>query len=253
MNTPESTLVHGATAIFQCDGVTACYDRIPVIFGIDLELARGEVLAILGPNGAGKSSLLGSIAGVVQGAGRIELRGKQLGNLPAHARAAAGLAFVPEGRRNIFPTLSVADNLKIGLRLAPKSERDRIARFIVRLFPSLEERIATSAAMLSGGEQQMLAISVALGRDPTLLILDEPSQGLAPSVLELLEDALAELRTRDLAIILAEQNIDFASRLADRYIVLSQGKAVASGFRKDITDIDKIAAAYFDVPGAVNA
>jgi branched-chain amino acid transport system ATP-binding protein len=163
------------------------------------------------------------------------------------------LAFVPEGRRNIFPTLSVADNLKIGLRLAPKSERDRIARFIVRLFPSLEERIATSAAMLSGGEQQMLAISVALGRDPTLLILDEPSQGLAPSVLELLEDALAELRTRDLAIILAEQNIDFASRLADRYIVLSQGKAVASGFRKDITDIDKIAAAYFDVPGAVNA
>lgn len=231
--------------LLACSGVSAEYGRITVVHGVDLTVAPREVLAVMGANGAGKSSLLGAIAGVVKNAGRIRLDGAELGPLPAHARAGRGLAFVPEARRNIFRALSTAENLEIGLRLTPPAARAETLAFICELFPILRERQALPAGMLSGGEQQMLAIGVALGRQPKVLLLDEPTQGLAPTVFDVLLAALARLRGRDVAVVLAEQNLGFSARVADRFVVLSHGLVVASGGSEAMHDEQTMSALYF--------
>jgi branched-chain amino acid transport system ATP-binding protein len=151
---------------------------------------------------------------------------------------------VPEARRNLFFTMSVRENLDIGLSLSPPAVRAETLDFVLNLFPILRERLPTAAGVLSGGEQQMLAIAVALGRRPEALILDEPSQGLAPAIFDILESAFTQLKKRNIAILLAEQNLAFASQVADRYIVISQGHTVAEGLQDEITNHDKIFAAY---------
>lgn len=209
--------------------MSATYGPVQVVFDVDLDVRRGELVGLLGPNGAGKSSLLGALAGAVRGRGELLLEDKQLNAVPVHRRAANGLAFVPERRRNVFSSMTVGENLALGLRLLPQERRAHVRERILELFPILRERMDAVAGMLSGGEQQMLAIGMALGKEPTVLILDEPSQGLAPVVLDILQRTFETLKQDGLALLVAEQNLAFASKVADRYLVLSHGVIVASG------------------------
>jgi branched-chain amino acid transport system ATP-binding protein len=240
----------GPAPLLEGRAVTGEYGRIQVLSGIDFEVSPGEIVAVLGANGAGKSSFLGALAGSVKSTGDVRLGDRRLTGLPAHRRARLGLALVPEGRRNIFRVVSAAENLEVGLSLTPRRERPEILEFICGLFPILRDRLAVAAGMLSGGEQQMLAIGVALGRRPRALLLDEPTQGLAPAIFDVLETALARLRAAGVAILLAEQNLSFAARVASRYFVLAQGATVASGQREEMTDVERMSALYFGTTAA---
>jgi len=224
-------------------GLHAGYGRIEVCRGIDLEVADGEFLVVLGANGAGKSTLLGAIAGSVAARGTIELDGASLAGRNTRQRARGGLALVPEGRRNLFSPLTVQENLQLGLRLLPAAERARTRDELYAMFPILSTRRGQPAGLLSGGEQQMLALAVALARRPALLLLDEPSQGLAPLVLQNLVEQIGALRSMGLAVLLAEQNRRFAAQLGDRYVVLASGEIVGGGCGAELHDADPVTAA----------
>jgi len=219
----------------------AGYGRIEVCREIDLVLADGEFLAVLGANGAGKSTLLGAIAGSVVSRGSIELDGKSLAGMNVRDRARQGLALVPEGRRNLFSPLTVMENFQLGLRLLPVGERGRTLDELFAMFPILATRRTQPAGLLSGGEQQMLALAVALARRPSLLLLDEPSQGLAPLVLQNLLEQIGSLRKMGLAVLLAEQNHRFAAQLCDRYLALSSGEIVGGGDGNELQDAEHVA------------
>jgi branched-chain amino acid transport system ATP-binding protein len=236
--------VEPQTLVMCCKGITARYSRITVVSGVDFDLHAGEMLAVLGANGAGKSSMLGAIAAIVSGGGEITIRGKNIGRMSAPARAANGISFVPEQRGNIFSTMSVRENIDVGLRLLPVGEREAQRDFILGMFPILKEREQSMAGVLSGGEQQMLAIGLALGRNPDVLILDEPSQGLAPAVFDTLESAFSILKQRGLALLLAEQNVPFASRVADRYAILSHGQIIRRGGKDELRNPEELADAF---------
>jgi branched-chain amino acid transport system ATP-binding protein len=225
--------------VLVCKDVSARYGRIEVCRSIDLRVAAGEAVAILGPNGAGKSSFLGAMAGLVEGGGVVELDGQDLSALPTHIRAQRGLALVPEIRGNICAALTVEENLALGLRIVQSDRKAALAR-IFDLFPILRERLQAAAGMLSGGEQQMLAIGMAAARRPRVLLLDEPTQGLAPSVHDLLRDTIALLRADGLAIIVAEQNVPFAASVVDRFVMLVDGRIVASGEPDELRKHDDI-------------
>ena len=217
--------VVGAAAL-RCRELSPRYGSITVAREIDLDVHAGEVVALLGPNGAGKSSTVECIAGRVDGPGEVEVAGHRVDGLPAFRRARAGLALVPENR-GLFPDLTVADNLRLGAALdrhgAASIER------AVDLFPVLRDRWAQQAGTLSGGEQQMLAIARAIVAAPSVLVLDEPTQGLAPRIYDLIIAALEILREQGLAVLLVEQNVGFAARIADRFCVISAGRLVDSG------------------------
>jgi len=234
-----------ATDLMSCRGISARYSRITVVEGVAFDLRGGEMLAVLGPNGAGKSSLLGSIAGVVSGEGEIKVNGFEIGAMLAHNRAAHGLSFVPERRGNVFPSMSVGENIEIGLRLLQLGERNAQRDSIFGMFPILSERAAITAGLLSGGEQQMLAIGMALGRKPKYLLLDEPSQGLAPAVFDILERVFEALKKSGLALLLAEQNLPFAARTADRYMILSHGEVTRVGGKEDLANPEMLTEAFF--------
>ncbi|NPC56388.1 ATP-binding cassette domain-containing protein [Caenimonas soli] len=221
----------------------AGYGRIEVCREIAMTLADGEFLAVLGPNGAGKSTLLGAIAGSVNGRGQIELNGVRLDHMNARARARHGLALVPEGRRNLFSPLTVHENLQLGLRLLAAAERPRMLEELMAMFPILGSRRAQLSGLLSGGEQQMLALAVALARRPSVLLLDEPSQGLAPLVLQNLAAQIGSLRKLGVSVLLAEQNHRFAAQLCDRYVVLSSGELSGGGGGEELQDADRVASA----------
>lgn len=226
--------------VLRGDGLGAAYGRIRVVEDVALQLSTGEVVVLLGANGAGKSSLLGSIAGVVRGSGQLSLGQQALSGLSGEARAARGLALVPERRGNVFSAMTVEENLQVGLRLSPAARRKQILDNTLALFPILKERMQAKAGMLSGGEQQMLAIGMALGREPRVLLLDEPSQGLAPVVFDLLNDAFSALRQQGLALLVAEQNLPFASQIADRYLVIAHGHLVSEGPGEALHGIDDL-------------
>lgn len=225
---------------FRCQGIGASHGRIRVVDGVALGVASGELLVLLGANGAGKSSLLGALAGTVQGRGTASLGSQDLMRLSAESRSAAGLAFVPERRGNVFSSMTVAENLDIGLRLTPVARRTEVRERIYGLFPILTQRLQAKAGMLSGGEQQMLAIGMALGREPRVLLLDEPSQGLAPVIFDVLRDAFVALRSLGLALLVAEQNLPFAAQIADRYVVLSHGGLVGEGSGHALQGVDDL-------------
>lgn len=215
----------------------------PRLGPLSLTLQAGEALALLGPNGAGKSSLLRTIIGLeTPNAGTITLNGApmQLGDPIAMAKS--GIGYVPEGRR-VFPGLTAAENL---LAVSDASRGERRARMaeILALFPALEARLQSEAWRLSGGEQQMLAIGRALMRRPNILLLDEPSLGLAPQTAATLYAALADVRLGGVAILLAEQNVADAAALADRAAILISGKLVAEGPADTVATPESLAAAY---------
>ena len=229
----------------------AGYRRIRVLYDVTLSIARGETAGVLGPNGAGKTTLLRAIAGTCNVyAGRLEFGGSQLTGKPDHVRASLGIAHVPEGRRT-WPSLTVEENLLMGAWRLPHVERRREAKrllqYVVDLFPRLRERMKQRAAVLSGGEQQMLAIGRALMSKPSLLLVDEPSIGLAPIMMEAVMEALRRLRQdQNLSIMLVEQRIQDVLDFCDRVYILSRGRIVESMPARSALTREAIEAAYFE-------
>lgn len=220
------------------------YGQIEALRGLSLSVAAGSVTVLLGSNGAGKSSTLNAIAGLAAPRGRVEFEGGRIDGLPPEDIVRKGIALCPEGRR-VFPSLSVAENLHLGGAVHAKGE-ELARRMEVELtrFPILRERFHQKAGLLSGGEQQMLAIGRAMMSAPRLLLLDEPSLGLAPKVVDQVFDLILTLRGQGVTILLVEQNAERALEIADRGYVLQSGELVAEGTGADLAASDLIARAY---------
>ena len=233
-------------------GLEAGYDRLQVLHGVDLSVAPRQLVAVIGANGAGKSTLLRAVSGLLRPrAGRVTLSGHDITSASAEQIARRGLVHVPENRL-VFPTLSVDDNLALGgwTRKRDKGHAQRREQAL-ELFPRLKDRIALAAGALSGGEQQMLAIARALMARPSVVVLDEPSLGLAPRVVGEIVAALARLRDeQNLAVLLVEQNVRAAFRVADHVLVMDRGDVVAEGTPAELADDPRVRAAYL---GAADA
>jgi branched-chain amino acid transport system ATP-binding protein len=205
------------------------YGETQIIHGLDLSARQGRLLAVLGRNGAGKTTTLKSIMGLLPAKrGSIMFRGGDLTRLTCFNIARRGIAYVPE-TRDIFPSLTVEENLALAARLKPAGERRWTMERVLAFFPRLAERLRNGGNQLSGGEQQMLAIARALLTNPLLLLLDEPTEGLAPIIVRQIHDKLAELKAEGLTIILVEQNFGFATSLADDAVVIGRGRTVWAG------------------------
>jgi branched-chain amino acid transport system ATP-binding protein len=219
------------TALLEVAGVTAGYRAMPVLEDVTLEIAEREIVSVVGTNGAGKTTLLLTIAGHINAsAGRVSFAGRPITNLPAHDHVADGLVMVPEGGR-LFPMMTVLENLELGAYhpAARKKLRDNLEE-VLAVFPVLAERRRQLAGSLSGGERQMCAVARAMMSMPRLLMLDEPSLGLAPIMVERLFDLIRKLvAEKQLAVLLVEQNVPDALDMCDRGYVLSRGRIVRGG------------------------
>jgi branched-chain amino acid transport system ATP-binding protein len=232
------------TALLEVEGLTAAYGQIRALHGVDITVGEGQVVALLGPNGAGKTTTLRSICGMVRASGRITFRGRDLTGLATEKVTRLGIAHVPEGR-GTFPGLTVTENLKLGAygRRDPDVRRD-IDRWF-EIFPRLADRRDQPAGSLSGGEQQMLAVARALLSRPTLLLLDEPSLGLAPLVVREVFEVLDRIRAEQgTGMLLVEQNAALALELADAAYVLAAGRTVLSGPASEIRAEDSVRRSY---------
>jgi branched-chain amino acid transport system ATP-binding protein len=221
------------------------YGEVEAVRRVDLAVDSGEIIALVGANGAGKSSTLGAIAGLVPVvSGKVVFDGVDIIGLAPEAIARKGVALVPEGRR-IFAGLTVADNLRLGgaMHLSAVEARAREEEML-ELFPILRRYHRVKGGNLSGGEQQMLAIARALMSKPRMVLLDEPSLGLAPQLIDIVFDLIAELRRNGLTILLVEQNVALALEIADRAIVLANGEVVLSGTAKELASSDLVRQAY---------
>jgi branched-chain amino acid transport system ATP-binding protein len=216
--------------VLKLDGVVAAYDDVICLHAVSLEVRRGEIVTLIGANGAGKSTTLKTISGLLAPrAGTIEFDGRNIGGLPPDAIVALGLVQVPEGRR-VFPELSVEDNLRAGAYLVRERARVRATLDqVFRRFPALAERRRQFAGTLSGGEQQMLAFGRAMMAQPKLLMLDEPSLGLAPLMVEEVMRSIRMFRESGTTVLLVEQNANLALRLADRACVMEMGTITMEG------------------------
>ncbi len=205
-------------------GLQAWYGESHVLHGVDLHVNEGEMICILGRNGMGKTTTLRSIMGILRKrTGQISFAGQDMMNVPLHKTAKAGLGFVPE-ERGIFATLTVEENLMLPPVVAPGG---RTVREIYTLFPNLEERRSSPGTKLSGGEQQMLAMARILRTGAKCLLLDEPTEGLAPVIIQRIGEVLVELKKRGMTVVLVEQNFRFASKVADRFYLMDHGEMVA--------------------------
>ncbi len=213
--------------------VDAWYGAAQVVYGVTLGVDAGEVVALIGRNGAGKTSLLRATMGLMpRAAGDIELAGEAVGRLPPHQRARRGLGYVPEDRR-IFTDLTVRENLLLAARPQPGGFGERE---LLEIFPNLAEMLDRPASQMSGGEQQMLAVARTLAANPRVVLLDEPSEGIAPLVVARMKEAVQAMRTRGVAILLSEQNLAFVARLADRAVLIEQGHIVGTATRDEIEE-----------------
>ncbi len=220
------------------------YGEIEAVKGIDLAVAEGAIVALLGPNGAGKSSTMHGLVGLVPATGEIALAGQSIAKVAPEDISRLGIALVPEGRR-VFPSLTVAENLLLGGAVHTRRHDTQAAEEkLLRRFPILRERYRQKAGLLSGGEQQMLAIARALMAGPKLLLLDEPSLGLAPQVVDSVFDLIAELRTGGLTILLVEQNAARALEIADYGYVLVNGKIELEGSGAELASSQRVREAY---------
>ncbi len=220
--------------VLTLSAVDACYGEVQVLRGFDLSLAKGEVLCLLGRNGAGKTTALKAIMGLVAvRGGTIVKDGADLSKLAPHEVPKAGVAYVPQGRR-LFAELTVAENLEIGLMARGKGRVTREA--VLDLFPVLRERLSQRSGTLSGGEQQMLAMARALCIEPDVLLLDEPTEGLMPSMIARIRETVAGLRERGVSTILVEQRVDAVLSLADRVAFIENGQ------NRETVDVEKVRA-----------
>jgi branched-chain amino acid transport system ATP-binding protein len=231
--------------LLRIEGLRAGYGDVEVLRGISLEIAAGEVVALLGANGAGKTTTMRTISGLLHpSGGRITFEDRRIDRLPAARIVELGLVQVPEGRK-IFPSLTVLENLELGsyTRAARPHRRESLER-VLALFPILAERRAQSAGTMSGGQQQMLAIGRALMARPRLLMLDEPSLGLAPMIVQEIFRIIGEINRAGTTVLLVEQNTRQALALAGRGYVLENGRVVLSGAGRDLLDNEHVQRAY---------
>ncbi len=236
---------NGAEPLLDVRDLNAGYGKLAVLRGVSLDVAAGELVAVLGPNGAGKSTLLRAISRFDASitAGSVRFAGRDLATVPAQSLVRAGLAHVPEGRQ-LFTEMTVDDNIRLGAYVTrDDSLETRVADMYAR-FPALAERKSAVAFSLSGGEQQMLALARALIARPKLLMLDEPSTGLAPQIVETIFTIVAELRAAGTAILLVEQNAYLTLAHADRAYVLESGVIALSGTAKELADDPRVQAIY---------
>ena len=218
--------------MLSVEGVEAGYGRTTVLFGVSMEVPDDALVCVMGRNGVGKTTLIKTMMGVIKASrGRITLDGRDITGLRSDQRVKAGLAYVPQGRAS-FPSLSVRENLQVVIEASPNGVADGQAALdgALDLFPRIRKLLGRQAGFLSGGEAQQLALARALVTRPRLLLLDEPTEGIQPSVIIEIENAIAQLNaTNGLAIVLVEQYMEFALRLAQRYVVLDAGRVVAEG------------------------
>jgi branched-chain amino acid transport system ATP-binding protein len=238
------------SALLKITGLRAAYGKIVALKGVDLEVNRGEIVALIGSNGAGKSTLMMSIFGKPRAqAGHIVFDGQDITHVPTHAIARLRISQAPEGRR-IFPRMSVMENLQMGADAAGGdgvADKQAGLQRVLALFPILQERLTQRGGTLSGGEQQMLAIGRALMSRPRLLLLDEPSLGLAPLITRQIFDAIRQLNRNDgLTVLLVEQNANHALRLAHRGYVMVNGTITLSGTGNELLQRPEIRAAYLE-------
>ncbi len=221
------------------------YGAAPALWGVSLDVRRGELLCVVGPNGAGKTTLIHTLAGMLRArAGRIVLDGRDITALAPHRWCEAGIALVPEGRR-LFTGMSVLENLELGSYLPQaKAQRRASLERVTELFPMIREKLASPAGELSGGQQQMVAIARALMARPRLLLLDEPSLGLSPLIVHDLFAAIRRIHADGMSVLLVEQNVAMAMQISQRAYVLEEGRVVAEGTPDDLLARPEIQRAY---------
>jgi branched-chain amino acid transport system ATP-binding protein len=234
--------------MLKLSGVSAGYGSVPAVREIDVAVGAGEAVGLLGANGAGKSTTLRAISGLVRPtSGSIVFLDRDITTLPAYRIAELGIAHVPEGRQ-VFPELTVKENLEIGAYIpSAKVERRRTLEFVLGIFPVLAERRKQLAGTMSGGEQQMLAVGRGLMLKPRLLMLDEPSLGLAPVVTDATFEKIGEIHAMGMAILLVEQNVNRALSLVQRAYVLESGRVIMHGTSTELANNEKVQAAYLGV------
>ena len=224
---------------------TVTYGAAPAVSHVSLRVEQGEMVVVVGPNGAGKTTLINALAGLHPLAdGELVVNGKKISRLPRHRFCDEGIALVPEGRR-LFTEMTVRENLELGsYRRAAKAYRRETIEAVMGIFPVLRERLEATAGTLSGGQQQMLAIGRALMARPKLLLLDEPSLGLAPAIVQEVFRVIREINAKGVAVLLVEQNVAMALDLARRAYVLEEGRIVAQGSPQEIRSHPEIERAY---------
>jgi branched-chain amino acid transport system ATP-binding protein len=234
--------------VLKLQGVSASYGSVPAISEVSIEIGEGEAVGLLGANGAGKSTTLRAISGLVKlRAGSISFAGTNLALLPPHRIPELGIAHVPEGRQ-VFPEMTVQENLEIGAFVPKaKAERGRTLELVYGIFPRLAERRKQLAGTMSGGEQQMLAVGRGLMLKPKLLMLDEPSLGLAPVMTDVTFEKIGEIHKMGTAILLVEQNVSRALSLVQRAYVLESGKVIMHGSSTELADNKQVQAAYLGI------
>jgi branched-chain amino acid transport system ATP-binding protein len=233
-----------AEPLLQVRGLTAGFGAGPVLFGIDMEIAQGELVALVGANGAGKSTTLGALSGLVPAtSGSVSFSGSDVTNARPEAIVKAGIAHVPQGRR-LFGTVSVEKNLRLGAYVRRDREIEADLTRVLDYFPALKDKLAREAGTLSGGEQQMVALGRGLMAKPKLLMVDELSLGLAPKVVDRLIDVMKEIHAAGTALMLVEQDVLVALDVADRAYVLENGRIVMSGNAAELKDDPGIRKAY---------
>ncbi len=234
--------------MLELQQLTVAYGEARAVWDVSLKVAPGELLCIVGPNGAGKTTLVNAVAGILKPmAGRILMQDRDITQLAPHKYCEAGIALVPEGRR-LFTGMTVAENLDIGSFLpAAKARRRETFEEVLALFPALKAKLPAPAGELSGGQQQMVAIGRALMARPRLLLLDEPSLGLSPLVVGDMFDAIRKISASGITIVLVEQNVSMAMKLAHRACVLELGRIVAEGAPEELLARPEIRQAYLGV------
>ncbi|GAC1338807.1 MAG: ABC transporter ATP-binding protein [Beijerinckiaceae bacterium] len=234
--------------MLEVQSLTTAYAGLVAISDVSISVGASEIVAVVGANGAGKSTLLKTIAGMEGPAsGRILFEGADIAGVPMHRVNALGIALVPEGRR-LFPRLTVRDNLRLGSYLhRRKSDREAPLAIVFKLFPRLAERLDQRAETLSGGEQQMLAIGRALMTRPRLLMLDEPSQGIMPKLVDEILDSVRTIREAGTTVLIVEQRLAETLEIADRAYVLQTGRVVMSGAAKEIAGNADVRRAYLGI------
>ncbi len=222
--------------MLELHGVTSYYGNTPILQSISLDVAQGEFLAILGRNGVGKTTLLRTIMGLTdRSVGRLVLNGRDLTGVPTHLRALQGVGYVPQGRA-IIPHFTVRENIVMGT-FARRDRNREIPVIAFELFPVLRDLLDRKGGVLSGGQQQQLAIARALAADPRIMLFDEPTEGIQPNIVEQIDEAIVQLnREHGVTTVLVEQNVDFARRAAQRFAIMEKGRIVASGSANELTE-----------------
>lgn len=222
--------------LLELTDVTVAYDQTPVLFGINMAINKGEIACLLGRNGVGKTTLLRSVIGLTKVmSGGIVFDADEITKVPTYRRARYGIAYIPQGRE-IIPYLSVLDNLKLGMS-ANKQKLRKIPDEIFEFFPMLKQHLSRQGGLLSGGQQQQLAIARGLLCNPQIMLLDEPTEGIQPSIVQEIEETLKRInREKGITILVVEQKIDFARQLAQKFFMMQKGAIVASGGTDELTD-----------------